>query len=545
MKLGALVLIGLTACGTAAGRAPHPLGDGGAAASGGSEGGAALGEPAAGGSDAAGAAQGGLNQAGASDGAAGARACDPDAVVDPGAASRVHGLALHRLAVFQAVKVPIMELGQELAQRKASLVSGRPALLRAYVEPAASFLPRLVLARLTLTAPVLDAPHVLDQTRLIQAASSDAQLTSTFNFEIPAELMTEDVSYSVELLDADPCSTPIGDETAARFPEIGEVALGVLPGATLHVQVVPVEYQAGDVTLAPDTSPEQLERLRHRVRQLFPIVDVEVELRAEPLTATGTTMLGVLDQVVALQEQEQPPANVAYYGLVRLTETREQYCNPSCVLGASLNGQLPSVGVGVGIGYTGDEAASTIAHELGHVYGRPHTPCGVPGDVAYPYSGGRIGSWGYDVETQALFDPGTHTDFMGYCTPIWVSDHTFEQLRQFIEAVEPAVATARAAATAVTSSQVASYRSLLLEPGRAPVWGVRRRLRGVPAGQLVQAQVFDVSGRSAGRAASAFRRVVADTSAEIVYVPDWVERGWASLSLGQRRIALPTENSHR
>ena len=199
MRLGPVVLVSLVAaCGTPSGRAPEPAGDGGAGPSGGGEGGATLGDPVAGGGGLAndsGAPQGGADQAGGGfDGGAGTGACDPEAAFDPLAASRVHGLQLHRLSVSQAVDVPIMELGQELLERKTKLVSGRAGLLRAFLKPAAGWIPRLVLARLSLTTPTLDAPQVLEKKRLIEGASTDAQLTSTFNFVIPAELMSATAS---------------------------------------------------------------------------------------------------------------------------------------------------------------------------------------------------------------------------------------------------------------------------------------------------------------------------------------------------------------
>ncbi|HKY36730.1 MAG TPA: M66 family metalloprotease [Polyangiaceae bacterium] len=545
MKSATLVVAGLVACGTANSCSPYAPGDGGSAGSevageGGAsfaEGGGAL-EPAAGEAGAGGAAQ-----AGGVDGSAGSGECDPNAPGDPARAHRAHGLKLQQIAVFQGVKVPIMELGYELASRTTNLVTGRPALLRVYVEPVDSWRPRVVTARLTLTAAASNEPHISYQSRLILDASSDAQLSSTFNFEVTAELMTGDAAYSVELLEAEACLASTGDDAAARFPEEGEVFLGALPGAGLHVQVVPVEYDTGSIKLAPDISAEQLELLRTQALRLFPVSTLELSLREQPVKATGTTMVEVLDQVAALREQENPAQNVVYYGLVRLTETHAEYCNSSCVLGASFNGELPSVGVGVGIGYTGDEAARTFAHELGHVYGRPHTPCGVAGDAAYPYSGGRIGSWGYDVDRKMLFSPDTYSDFMGYCKPTWVSDHSYEHLREFIAQVESSLLLVEASNVARAANAEQNYRSLVLQPGKAPVWGTARKLRSIPGGAVELARVFDGNGLGASQGATIFRRRVVDASAEIVYVPEWVYRGGTSLTLGQERILLPSRRA--
>ncbi len=71
--------------------------------------------------------------------------------------------------------------------------------------------------------------------------------------------------------------------------------------------------------------------------------------------------------------------------------------------------------------------AEVTAHELGHNWGRRHAPCGGVGDpdAAYPYDGGSIGVWGFDLVGDDLKDPVSHTDLMGYCSQTWVSDYTY------------------------------------------------------------------------------------------------------------------------
>jgi hypothetical protein len=92
-----------------------------------------------------------------------------------------------------------------------------------------------------------------------------------------------------------------------------------------------------------------------------------------------------------------------------------------------------------GLGYIGFPAAigwdvtgsfpAVLAHEEGHNFNRPHSPCGgVSGaDPNYPYPGGLIGVPGWDVfaASNNLKGAGTYTDIMGYCSPQWISDYVY------------------------------------------------------------------------------------------------------------------------
>jgi len=67
-----------------------------------------------------------------------------------------------------------------------------------------------------------------------------------------------------------------------------------------------------------------------------------------------------------------------------------------------------------------------MAHELGHNFNRQHSPCGGPAfpDQSYPYSGGKIGAFGWDP-IEGLKAASVFTDVMGYCNNQWISDYTY------------------------------------------------------------------------------------------------------------------------
>jgi hypothetical protein len=82
----------------------------------------------------------------------------------------------------------------------------------------------------------------------------------------------------------------------------------------------------------------------------------------------------------------------------------------------------------------------TAVHELGHAFGRYHSPCGGADgiDPGYPYPNGFIGTWGYNLLTRQLYPPATVADVMSYCEPIWVSDYTWKGLFERIRLVNGA-----------------------------------------------------------------------------------------------------------
>jgi hypothetical protein len=90
-------------------------------------------------------------------------------------------------------------------------------------------------------------------------------------------------------------------------------------------------------------------------------------------------------------------------------------------------------GIGAGGGYVDD--GLTFAHELGHLYGRPHVNvAGDPfNDTNYPRYGGdpqSIGEVGIDTGTTppTIYDPSTSDDIMSYGSNQWISPYTYRKI---------------------------------------------------------------------------------------------------------------------
>jgi hypothetical protein len=134
-------------------------------------------------------------------------------------------LSLSGVDVYQTVQIPIMKARTAVApaQRNADVVVGRKTVFRVYVTPEAGWTSRQVSARVELTDVATPAPN---QTKVFHAqlrptvTSSDTDLNSTFQVNVPADAIGADTRYAVTLVECDGAS-PAGDATRARFPSQG------------------------------------------------------------------------------------------------------------------------------------------------------------------------------------------------------------------------------------------------------------------------------------------------------------------------------------
>ncbi|MDP3275040.1 MAG: M66 family metalloprotease [Deltaproteobacteria bacterium] len=404
----------------------------------------------------------------------------------PGEVRLAEDLAVSEVAMFQGVRVAVFARGAiaPMAGRNAPLIAGRAAAVRAYVTPAAGFRARMVTAELLWDEG--GTTSVLRESRMISGASSDMDPAGVFTFRVDAARVRSGARYAVRVLsDTGPTSSGAGTSDA-RVPRDGTLAaldLSPVPGS-LRVTLVPVRWTGDRSNRLPDTSPEQLGRMRTLLIALYPLTAVDFTVHAPidfgSTTFTGNVNFGSLNGVIAnLRDREAPGDDVYYFGLVAPATTREIYCGRSCVTGQSYVVSNPtdaSIRVGSGVGFTGDDTAWTFAHELGHLFGREHAPCSTSGaDRAYPHALGRIGVWGFDPRDATFFSPMSTTDFMGYCDPQWVSDYTYRALYSRAVALRGTVSglVSEAAPTTVFVGALAADGALTWAYTRAPQRGVQ------------------------------------------------------------------------
>jgi hypothetical protein len=302
------------------------------------------------------------------------------------------------------------------------VVTGRDALVRVFVvaNQANSAQPA-VRVRIYDGATLLQTTTITAPSSSVPQAMSEATLASSWNTVVPAA----NVRAGLRLLaDVDPENTVAeADEADNQWPTNGTPHL--VPTATapaFTVRFVPVTVGA----LTGNVGEGNRDNFLITTRRIFPLATVDAEVRA-PFTSAATELqsgdgngnwLTVLQEMNALRAADGAPATMHYYGVVKVSYTS----------GIAGYGYVPGrAAIGWDHLPSGDRVA---AHEWGHNFSRPHTPCGVSGDASYPHAGGVIGAWGWNATTNALVSP-TATDIMGYCSNQWISDWTWNRVLQY------------------------------------------------------------------------------------------------------------------
>lgn len=350
------------------------------------------------------------------------------------------GIVVSLVEANSGVAVPIGQDGAWVGPegRNASLPKGRDTAVRVYVAvDESTWVQRDIEARLFIHLPD-GTVEMQSSVSTISGNSSTASLQSGFLFGVVADWMVPGVRYQVQLFEAGtgwealpevatPPSTPAEpDYIGAEQTEL-----------QMKVVMVPVSYSGPGCSQDVTADAETLERYETAMYQQNPLETIDISwddaYTVDDLDLTDPndffTLLGRAQQYRASQT---PDPNVYYYFLF-------DNCGEcigdggGCLLGVA--GGIPddtmgaaSMRAAIGTQFLGNAemGMDTFVHEIGHTQGRQHITC--PGvssggpDPSYPYPDGLIGVWGFGVRDFQLRSAATHTDYMSYCSPTWVSD---------------------------------------------------------------------------------------------------------------------------
>ena len=348
------------------------------------------------------------------------------------------GVFLDEIAIFQGVKRPLMQGGSP-ASSSVPVVANRDALLRVYYHTDGSYNGAPVWARLT-----IGAGPPIDQALNLAGPSSEQSLSSTVNFDLAGALLPLGAAYSVQILQD--AATVSGLNAAAQFPATGQETLATeSSGPKVRLTLVPIQYNADGSGRVPDTGPGTVEAFRQGFFGRYPAPEVEVNVHSvmpwnSAVSAWGDGWDSLLTAVADLHSSV--PAQQYLFGLFEPASSLGAFCGGGCVAGLGFVPDPSDVWgrTAIGLGFDTGLAVETALHEIGHTHGRYHAPCGGPDgvDPYYPYSGGKIGSWGYDLVANKLYSPTAYVDMMTYCSPTWLSDYTFSGLFDRIKFVNGA-----------------------------------------------------------------------------------------------------------
>jgi hypothetical protein len=437
-------------------------------------------------------------------------------------------LTLKQIAVYQSVKIPVMQDGAEvaLASRNASVVPGRNTMFRIFATLGSGWTARELAARLTLT-PAGGQPTQYYSKKTLSASSVDSDLKTTFQIFVPPSAMAASLRYSVDVVE---CGTSSGSPGSARFPQSGDIELGTKNTGGLKIKIIPIK--AG--SYSPDTSAPTLTAYASYLKAMYPINDFTITVGDTITTATPVDWEVMLDEIRAKRTSDKPANDVYYFGLVKPADTFNSYCQSSCVTGIGFvvdttTGSTAAQGrSALGVAYGDQYSWETMAHEVGHNHGRNHAPCVTGGgsisgvDAKFPYSNGGIGSWGYDSRTQKLYDPAKSKDIMGYCTNIWVSDYTYAGLTTRVAALN-------GAAMIYTPPGTLSRWRILLAGSRGPRWGIPNKDEVAAEGAPEQATIYDSAG-AAVTSVVVYRTEISEGFGNMYMVPE-PQPGWYAVAV--------------
>lgn len=422
------------------------------------------------------------------------------------------GIVVSLVEANPGVAVPIGRAGAWVGPegRNAPLPKGRDTVVRVYVDvDEATWISRDVEARLSIHMPD-GTMHEQSVVTTISQDSSTSSMQSGFLFGVVAEQMVPGVRYQVALFEAGTgweslpaVATPPATPAEPDYIGVESTELA------MKVVLVPVTYEGPGCSRSVQTDDETLQRYADAMYQQNPLETLDIQWD-EPYVVNdldltdGNDFFTLLGRAQQYRASQAPDPNTYYYMMFDNCGACVEE-GGGCLLGVA--GGIPGDEVGdaplrvaIGTQYlNGSEMGmDTFVHEIGHTQGRSHVAC--PGaaaagpDVTYPYEGGEIGVWGFGVRDFQIRNANTHTDYMSYCSPTWVSDWqwnaTYERIRT--------LTSWDAAGIGMPEDQAVLVGSVDPQAGRTQWWTERGGVTATSEGHALRFMAGDAVLETAG-----------------------------------------------
>lgn len=369
-------------------------------------------------------------------------------------------------------------------ENRIPLVANRRALLRVFLRGSQSGLASTgVRVRLydgaTLTATLM---------------ASAAPRTSVDEACCAAEFMLTDAqvrSGLAFLADVDPANVVAeNNETDNSFPVSGvPQALTVQTVPDLRVVMVPVRFTKNGRVGQPTQA------MLNHTRAIWPVATLITSAAATfntdlpPLVSDDRN--GSWSELLRqLEVKRRLEASTSYYyGVLNVDYT-------SGITGLAYITGRSGLGIDFSFGPGTSYASENMAHELGHNFGRTHTPCFTGNnrpanpDPQYPFTNGSIGVFGVDLfgTTIGRYGP-TAPDIMGYCDDGWASPYSWSAVSVYRAA--GAARITQPAKAAIVVSGLIRNGAIRVEPAFS---GIASPTVDDPSGQYV-AEALDAAGK--------------------------------------------------
>jgi hypothetical protein len=352
------------------------------------------------------------------------------------------------LHVNQGVAVALAENGTPIVEttRSAPVVHGRRTLVYGTWTLNPEFVSRAIRGELHLLHAD-GTEETLVSVVFVDGPSGPNPSDPHFEWMLEPDQLPEGTRWFATLHELEP--VPDGSEPldAPSLPATGTAAFDHGGDQKLRMVFVPYRHQRSGCDKTAPHDVATIDAYRQLMEMTYPTQEVEITVHpVRVFTANGSTLDGLLTDLLDLRAAEQPAPDVYYFGSIDSCEEPAHgglgYVpfNPDTLEDAPWR-----VSVGAFYDWAPDFSLWTMVHEVGHNHGRDHVACaGNEGttDPDYPVAGGAIGVMGWGIH-DGEFRPGSATDYMTYCfEELWASSYAWWRTFDVIDALTAAVGSA-------------------------------------------------------------------------------------------------------